>query len=111
MKKRLLSCTASLFFVVTQGACSNLEKAKVDLAKTDARTLAAASEQFYLTKAKAPVSIGELVNAQFIQSAPKDPWGHDYVLAAPGTKSGKTVDVYSPGPDGIPGSGDDVGNW
>ena len=43
---------------------------------------------------------------------PKDPWGRDYVFAAPG-KHGE-IDIYTLGADGSPG-GDgenaDVGNW
>ncbi len=42
---------------------------------------------------------------------PKDPWGNDYQLAAPGTHNPNGVDIWSNGPDGVAGTADDVGNW
>lgn len=45
----------------------------------------------------------------FIRRLPRDPWGRDYQLASPG-QFGR-IDVFSMGPDGIPGTDDDVGNW
>lgn len=48
----------------------------------------------------------------YVSRLPKDPWGHDYLYAAPG-RSG-TFDVWSMGPDGKSGpgaDGDDIGNW
>ncbi|MGO9244099.1 MAG: type II secretion system major pseudopilin GspG [Verrucomicrobiia bacterium] len=41
----------------------------------------------------------------------KDPWYHDYVYQCPGTHNTATYDLFSPGPDGIAGNEDDVGNW
>jgi len=41
----------------------------------------------------------------------KDPWGHDYIYQNPGTHNPSSYDLSSPGPDGIPGNEDDVGNW
>ena len=45
------------------------------------------------------------------ETIPKDPWGNDYQLAAPGTHNPNGVDIWSNGPDGVPGTADDVGNW
>ncbi len=41
----------------------------------------------------------------------KDPWNHDYVFQYPGTHNTTTYDLYSPGPDGVAGNEDDIGNW
>lgn len=41
---------------------------------------------------------------------PKDPWGHEYVYAAPGTHNPESYDLSSLGPDGSE-SQDDVTNW
>ena len=41
----------------------------------------------------------------------KDPWNHDYIYQNPGTHNTTSYDLSSPGPDGIPGNDDDVGNW
>jgi general secretion pathway protein G len=49
----------------------------------------------------------------YLSSAPKDPWGRDYLYIYPGQKS-KKYDVYSLGADGLEGGvGDnaDIGNW
>ena len=45
----------------------------------------------------------------YIKRLPKDPWGNEYVLLNPG-ENGK-MDVFSVGPDGEPGTEDDIGNW
>lgn len=45
----------------------------------------------------------------FVKRLPKDPWGNEYQLLSPG-EYGK-VDVFSLGPDGEPGTDDDIGNW
>lgn len=41
---------------------------------------------------------------------PLDPWGNPYVYVSPGVHN-KDYDLYSPGPDGIEGTDDDVTNW
>ena len=41
----------------------------------------------------------------------KDPWGHDYLYKNPGQKLPNGYDLYSPGPNGIEGDDDDIGNW
>jgi len=42
---------------------------------------------------------------------PKDPWGHPYIYKCPGTHNPKSYDLYSYGPDGKEGGGDDITNW
>lgn len=42
---------------------------------------------------------------------PKDPWGREYKIAAPGTHNINGYDIWSAGPDGVDGNADDVGNW
>lgn len=49
---------------------------------------------------------------QYLQSLPKDPWGHDYLYLNPGEHS--DVDVYTLGADNQPGgtgTNTDIGNW
>jgi general secretion pathway protein G len=41
----------------------------------------------------------------------KDQWGHDYIYKYPGTHNPTTYDLYSPGPNGVEGDEDDIGNW
>jgi len=41
----------------------------------------------------------------------QDPWGHDYVYRYPGQKVPNGFDLFSPGPNGVEGDEDDIGNW
>ena len=40
-----------------------------------------------------------------------DPWNKDYLYVQPGTHNPKSYDVYSSGPDMLPNTADDIGNW
>ncbi|MGI2854551.1 type II secretion system major pseudopilin GspG [Shewanella algae] len=45
----------------------------------------------------------------YVKRLPMDPWGNPYLLMSPG-EHGK-IDVFTSGPDGQPGTEDDIGNW
>jgi general secretion pathway protein G len=40
-----------------------------------------------------------------------DPWGHPYLYQYPSTHGLDVPDVWSCGPDGVPNTQDDIGNW
>jgi general secretion pathway protein G len=40
-----------------------------------------------------------------------DPWGHPYQYRNPGKHNPDKYDVFSMGPDGLPDTDDDIGNW
>lgn len=40
-----------------------------------------------------------------------DPWGHEYRYEYPGKHNKNGFDIFSCGPDGKPGTADDIGNW
>jgi len=40
-----------------------------------------------------------------------DPWGHPYQYRNPGKHNPGKYDVFSMGPDGLPDTEDDIGNW
>ena len=42
---------------------------------------------------------------------PKDPWGNQYKYVCPGIHRVHSFDLYSFGPDGQDGGGDDIDNW
>lgn len=46
---------------------------------------------------------------RYLQKLPTDPWGRPYQFANPGKKG--EIDVFSRGPDGVPGTEDDLGSW
>ena len=41
----------------------------------------------------------------------RDQWGHAYIYKCPGVKVHDGYDLYSAGPNGVAGDGDDIGNW
>ncbi len=45
------------------------------------------------------------------QSDLNDPWTHQFLYQNPGTHNTAGFDLYSAGPDGQPGTADDIGNW
>ena len=45
------------------------------------------------------------------QDVPKDNWGNEYVYRYPGQYNEYGYDLYSLGPDGKQGGGDDIVNW
>ena len=45
----------------------------------------------------------------YVKRLPNDPWGSEYQLLNPGENG--AMDVFSIGPDGEPGTDDDIGNW
>lgn len=47
----------------------------------------------------------------YLEEVPRDAWGQEFTLVIPGKRNPKKFDIVSPGPDQIPGTDDDVGNW
>ncbi len=45
------------------------------------------------------------------QDIPNDPWGQPYIYEYPGRNNPHSYDLYSAGPDGRPGTEDDVTNF
>ena len=48
---------------------------------------------------------------QVMKKLPMDPWGNKYNYRKPGTHDKGGFDLYSSGPDGLPDTADDIGNW
>jgi general secretion pathway protein G len=48
---------------------------------------------------------------QIMEAPILDPWQHEYYYVNPGKHNTSSYDIYSAGPDGIPDTADDVGNW
>lgn len=46
----------------------------------------------------------------YIKRKSVDPWGNSYVYVCPGIQN-EDYDLYSYGPDGVEGGGDDITNW
>ena len=50
-------------------------------------------------------------NGPYLKKKPVDPWGNQYNYVSPGTHNLDDFDLYSYGPDGAEGGGDDLVNW
>lgn len=46
-----------------------------------------------------------------LESPTLDPWNHPYQYRNPGKHNPDRYDVFSMGPDGLPDTEDDIGNW
>lgn len=55
-----------------------------------------------------PRELGELVAGGYLRDPPIDAWGRPLRLACPGLREPRGFDVYSDGPDGLPGGLDRV---
>ncbi|CAI1648532.1 Pullulanase secretion protein pulG [Serratia fonticola] len=65
--------------------------------------------QALVTKPSAQPEPRSYPQGGYIRRLPQDPWGADYQLLSPGQHG--QLDVLSYGPDGIPDTEDDIGNW
>jgi general secretion pathway protein G len=48
---------------------------------------------------------------KLMDEEPLDAFGHEYHYTQPGTHNPDKYDLFSGGPDGKPGTADDIGNW
>lgn len=103
----------------------NQEEAQLKKAAVDIQQLESALEMYKLKSNTFPTTeqgLDALVTSPtldpiprnypkdgFIRRLPEDPWGNPYQLLSPGEVG--TIDLFSNGPDGQPGTDDDIGNW
>jgi general secretion pathway protein G len=96
----------------------------VTAAKTDIAAIGSALDTFEIDNGRYPTT-DEIPAALTVQPSGmtnwhgpyvkkaigNDPWGNPYQYRSPGTQSTAGYDLYSYGPDGRDGGGDDVTNW
>lgn len=97
------------------------EQARVTAARTDIANLEVALDAFEIDTGRYAEDLGALVeqpagvkewHGPYIKRGiPNDPWGNQYVYKAPGDHNTTGYDLYSFGPDGKDGGGDDIDNW
>jgi general secretion pathway protein G len=101
------------------------EEAALKKAAVDIQQLESALEMYKLRNSVFPTTeqgLDALVNEPtidplprnypqggFIRRLPADPWGNEYQLISPGELG--IIDIFSTGPDGEPGTDDDIGTW
>ncbi|HUB86663.1 MAG TPA: type II secretion system protein GspG [Verrucomicrobiae bacterium] len=90
-------------------------------AAQDEMTIKSALDQFEVDNAFYPQSLQDLLKqpagathwiGPYLDppKLPVDPWGHEYFYACPGKHNTNSYDLFSAGPDGKPGTDDDIGN-
>jgi len=93
------------------------QKAEVRTAKTDVQHIASQGvDAFRVMKGRYPTTeegLRILIQEGFLKAnnadgSLKDPWGHEYVYLYPGQAHPDGYDVKSNGPDGQPGTPDDI---
>lgn len=113
----VLAIIALVAVMIVPNVIGRPDQARVTVAKTDLKTIAAALRMYRLDNGDYPTTdqgLKALVqrpetepmpanwNSEgYLPEAPKDPWGRDYVYASPGKTGG--FDLTSNGKDGEPG--------
>ena len=96
------------------------EEANLRKAKTDVQNIASQGvDAFRVMRGRYPTTeegLGILVKEGFLRTNTDkgtltDPWNHEYVYLYPGQKNTDSYDVKSWGPDGQPGTQDDIVNF
>jgi len=113
-----------LAMVVVPRFTSRSQEARVTAARTDIANLEVCLDALEIECARYPTTqegLQALVtqpsglkdwHGPYIKrGVPNDPWGKPYVYKFPGEKNTSYYDLYSLGPDGQEGGGDDIDNW
>lgn len=100
------------------------EQARIAAATTDIATLDGAIDVFEVDNGRYPTSdegLKALVESPANSTTWKgpylkravgnDPWGNPYIYRCPGQHNNTSYDLYSFGPNGQEGGGDDIDNW
>ncbi|HOJ39120.1 MAG TPA: type II secretion system major pseudopilin GspG [bacterium] len=100
------------------------EQARLTAARTDIANLEVALDTFEVDVGRYPTTeegLQALVEAPpevtgwkgpyIKRGVPRDPWGNPYHYKCPGDHNTNGYDLFSGGPDGKEGGGDDIDNW
>ena len=120
----VLVILAVLAVVVVPKFTGRSQQAKVTAAQTDIANLEVAIDAFEVDCSRYPATqegvaalvqqpsgLVEWKGPYLKRGVPKDPWRSLYVYRYPGQHNPNGYDLYSLGPDGQEGGGDDIGNW
>jgi general secretion pathway protein G len=96
------------------------EQARDAAARADISSIKTALDAFEVDNGNYPRNLGDLLqqpandvhwHGPYLDKIPQDPWGQNYEYVFPGKHNPSGYDVFSAGPDGKPGTDDDIGNW
>ncbi len=82
----------------------------LDTFEIDTGTLPA-TQQGLQVLVEEPAGVKDWHGPYIKRGVPNDPWGNAYVYRYPGEHNAEGYDLYSYGPDGQSGGGDDIDNW
>jgi general secretion pathway protein G len=115
----------ALMAVLIPNLRSNMNQAKIGTAEMYINKLAGDLALYEATNGRPPTTqqgLAALVVKPTSEPIPRkwsmreekielDPWSKEYLYDSPGKHNVNGFDVYSAGPDGKPGTEDDIGNW
>ena len=122
----VLVILATLTAIVVPKFTGRSEQARVTTTKADISNIELALDSFEVDCGRYPTTEEELKalidrpanvkeehwHGEYLKRGiPKDPWGNPYVYRQPGRHNTNSYDLYSFGPDGQEGGGDDIDNW
>jgi len=120
----VLVILAILAGIVVPRFANRSQQAKVTAAGTDIANIEVAIDSFEVDCGRYPTTeeglmalMAQPANAKgwhgpYLKKAnPTDPWSNPYVYRYPGQHNADGYDLYSFGPDGQDGGGDDIDNW
>ncbi|HPD45893.1 MAG TPA: type II secretion system major pseudopilin GspG [Anaerohalosphaeraceae bacterium] len=120
----VLVILAALAAIVTPKFAKRSEQARITSASTQISQFEVALDAFEIDVGRYPTTseglealVKKPANAEGWQQAylkrdvPLDPWGNEYIYRYPGQYNEDGYDLYSYGPDGKQGGGDDITNW
>lgn len=120
----VLVILTALAAVVVPKFTRRAEQARITAARTDIANLQVQLDIFEVDTGRYPTTeeglqalLEEPAGVQgwrgpyITRGMPKDPWGRPYVYKQPGDHNVSSYDLYSYGPDGQEGGGDDIDNW
>lgn len=111
----VITIMAMIMGAVSVGVMRYLDTSQKKQAEMDINTISNALDLYkteYGTYPRGDSGLRELAEKDVLKGGkvPKDPWGNEYIYIYPGSR-GKSYDLYSFGPDGQEGGGDDISNW
>jgi general secretion pathway protein G len=120
----VLVILTALAAIVVPKFTKRSEQARHTAAVTDIANLEVAIDAFEIDTGRYPTAeeglkalIEEPANTKgwkgpyIKRGVPNDPWGNAYLYRNPGQNNTTGYDLYSFGPDGQEGGGDDIDNW
>ncbi len=115
--------------IITVSVMKSVDKARIQTAKTQIGALGQALDHFKLDNGFYPSTeqgLEALIQKPSVGRTPKnyqeggylkkreipvDPWGNQYQYLSPGVNNPSSYDLWSLGPDGEDGTGDEITNW